>query len=107
MKVYLEILFKFFGLGCISFGGPAAHIGYFQQTFVEKYKWLPEEQYARLIALSQFLPGPGSSQLCFAIGYVRGGLAGAICSFLGFTFPSFLLLYLVAIFNKTFNISFL
>ncbi|GAM61092.1 chromate transport protein chrA [Vibrio ishigakensis] len=57
-------IFKiFFALGWVSFGGPAAHIGYFRKTFVEQKKWLSDDEYAQLVALSQFLPGPGSSQV--------------------------------------------
>ena len=55
------VFWRFLSLGLISFGGPAAHVGYFQKTFVEKLKWLDEASYARIIALSQFLPGPGST----------------------------------------------
>lgn len=92
----LEIFLRFLGLGCISFGGPAAHIGYFRNYFVEKHRWLDEQHYAGLVALSQFLPGPGSSQVGFAIGMNRAGIPGGIAAFLGFTLPSFVLLYLVA-----------
>ena len=52
----------------------------------------------KLVALSQFLPGPGSSQVGFAIGLRRAGLAGGLAAFIGFTLPSFFLLYLLAIF---------
>ncbi|MBQ4811812.1 chromate efflux transporter [Pseudoalteromonas luteoviolacea] len=86
-------IFKlFFLLGWVSFGGPAAHIGYFRQTFVEKLKWLDDHEYGQIVALSQFLPGPGSSQVGFALGYKRGGLAGACAAFLGFTLPSVLIM---------------
>ncbi|PAR33053.1 chromate efflux transporter [Vibrio metoecus] len=92
----LTIFKTFFALGWVSFGGPAAHIGYFRHTFVEKLGWLSEQEYAQLVALSQFLPGPGSSQVGFAIGYQRGGLAGAWAAFLGFTLPSVLIMLLLA-----------
>jgi len=94
-------IFKtFFLLGWISFGGPAAHIGYFRHTFVEKLKWLDESEYAQLVALSQFLPGPGSSQVGFAIGYKKGGLTGAIAAFIGFTFPSVALMLALALLSS-------
>ncbi|WP_375753876.1 chromate efflux transporter [Vibrio sp. HN007] len=90
-------IFKtFFFLGWISFGGPAAHIGYFRQNFVEKRKWLDDSEYAQIVALSQFLPGPGSSQVGFALGYKKGGLAGAFGAFLGFTLPSVMIMLLLA-----------
>ncbi|EFH73633.1 chromate efflux transporter [Vibrio cholerae] len=92
----LTIFKTFFALGWMSFGGPAAHIGYFRHTFVEKLGWLSEQEYAQFVALSQFLPGPGSSQVGFAIGYHRGGLAGGWAAFLGFTLPSVLIMLLLA-----------
>jgi len=90
-----EIFKTFFVLGCISFGGPAAHIGYFRATFVSRLAWLNEKQYADIVALSQFLPGPGSSQVGFAIGYHKSGLVGAVFAFLGFTLPSIILMLLL------------
>jgi chromate transporter len=90
-------IFKiFFALGWVSFGGPAAHIGYFRQAFVEKREWLSDSEYAQLVALSQFLPGPGSSQVGFALGYKKGGVGGAFAAFLGFTLPSVLLMVVLA-----------
>lgn len=95
----LQVLWHFFWLGCISFGGPAAHIGYFRQHFVERLKWLNDSEYGQLIALSQFLPGPGSSQIGFAIGYYHAGVLGAWSAFIGFTLPSFGLLLWVALYQ--------
>ncbi|MBT3360501.1 MAG: chromate transporter, partial [Rhodospirillales bacterium] len=48
----------FLRLGCTSFGGPVAHIGYFQTEFVARRKWLDERSFADLGALCPFLPGP-------------------------------------------------
>lgn len=93
-----EIFRQFLLLGLISFGGPAAHVGYFHQRFVVQLQWLSEADFARLLALTQFLPGPASSQLGFAIGRVRGGVAGAFVAFIGFTLPSFLLMALLAMY---------
>ncbi|WP_415901543.1 chromate efflux transporter [Neptuniibacter sp. QD29_5] len=91
-----EVFWRFLLLGCTSFGGPAAHIGYFQKAFVQEKKWIDQDAYARLVTLSQFLPGPGSSQVGFALGLRQAGLYGGIAAFLGFTLPSFLILYLLA-----------
>jgi chromate transporter len=88
----LHVFWQFFKLGWLSFGGPAAHIGYFQRHFVQKLGWLPQDRFASTLALCQFLPGPASSQLGFAIGYQRAGLGGALAAFVGFTLPSFLLM---------------
>ncbi len=92
----MEIFLAFFRLGWTSFGGPAAHLGYFRIVFVEQRRWLSDDEYGQLIALSQFLPGPGSSQVGFALGYQRAGLAGGLAAFAGFTLPSFIILLTLA-----------
>jgi chromate transporter len=85
----------FFWLGCLSFGGPIAHIGYFRQHFVQQQGLMAEQRFADLLALSQFLPGPASSQLGAAIGFDLAGWRGAIAAFVGFTLPSVLILMLL------------
>ncbi|WP_257280901.1 MULTISPECIES: chromate efflux transporter [unclassified Endozoicomonas] len=93
----LEIFWRFLMLGCYSFGGPTAHIGYFHKEFVERRKWLGERDYADTVALCQMLPGPASSQVGMSIGFERAGLPGAIAAFLGFTLPSALIMILLAL----------
>ncbi|QIZ78713.1 chromate efflux transporter [Ferrimonas lipolytica] len=93
----LQIFYQFLKLGLLSFGGPAAHLGYFQRHFVSELRWVKQGQYSQLVALSQLLPGPGSSQVGFAIGYLRGGLAGGIAAFVGFTLPSFIIMLSLAL----------
>ena len=88
----LEVFKVFLKLGLTSFGGPIAHLGYFRGELVKKRKWLTEAQFAQLLALCQFLPGPASSQLGFSLGLVRAGFFGAIAAFTAFTLPSAILL---------------
>ncbi|MCP5153371.1 MAG: chromate efflux transporter [Ectothiorhodospiraceae bacterium] len=92
----LEVLRVFTRLGLTSFGGPVAHVGYFRAELVERRGWLDEHTFAQLLALCQFLPGPASSQLGFAIGLVRAGWAGALAAFLAFTTPSVVALLVLA-----------
>lgn len=94
----LEVLLVFIKLGLTSFGGPIAHIGYFYKTFIEQKKWISDAQFAQLLAVSQFLPGPASSQLGFAIGLHRAGWLGAFSAFIGFTLPSAIVLVFFAVF---------
>jgi chromate transporter len=89
----LEVLAAFLKLGLTSFGGPVAHIGYYRLEFVEKRRWLSESQFAQLLAICQFLPGPASSQFGFSVGLLRAGWLGAIAAFVAFTLPSALLLF--------------
>jgi chromate transporter len=93
---FLAILLIFLRLGLTSFGGPVAHLGYFRTEFVARRQWLSEAAYADLVALAQFLPGPASSQTGFALGMLRGGLAGGIAAWIGFTLPSALVMVAAA-----------
>ncbi|MEN8736062.1 MAG: chromate efflux transporter [Akkermansiaceae bacterium] len=96
MKQVWECFVVALRLGLTSFGGPVAHVGYFREEYVERRKWLSEERFGELTALSQFIPGPGSSQLGAAVGYEKGGLAGGFAAWLGFTLPSALVMLFVA-----------
>jgi len=88
----LEVAWTFLRLGCVSFGGPTAHLGYFRAELVERRKWVDDAHYGDLVALCQFLPGPASSQVVFALGMHRAGLLGALVASVCFTLPSALLM---------------
>jgi chromate transporter len=98
-----EVFLAFLRLGCTSFGGPAAHLGYFQAEFVERRRWLTPAAFAELVALSQALPGPGSSQVGFAIGLLHADLPGALAAFAGFTIPSAVLMLAFAFGHSLFS----
>lgn len=91
-----EVFRAFLKLGLTSFGGPIAHLGYFRDELVTRRKWLSESAYADLVALCQFLPGPASSQVGFALGLTRAGWLGAFAAFLAFTLPSAMILLALA-----------
>jgi chromate transporter len=91
-----EVLWTFFLLGISAFGGPVAHLGYFRRTFVERKKWLDDEEYGALLALCQFLPGPASSQVGFCVGLHRAGFLGGVAAWIGFTLPSALIMVAAA-----------
>jgi chromate transporter len=95
-QTVLEPFLVFLRLGLTSFGGPIAHLGYFRQEFVERRKWLSEQNFADLVAFCNFLPGPTSSQVCYSIGMTRGGIPGAVSAWSAFTIPSAILMLLSA-----------
>ena len=91
------VFLVFLRLGLTSFGGPVAHLGYFREELVVRRRWLSERNYADLVALCQFLPGPASSQVGMALGLARAGYPGALAAWLGFTLPSAVALILFAL----------
>lgn len=104
IQSYLNVFLTALKLGFISFGGPIAHLAYFQDEYVSKRKWLNPQQYNELVAIAQFLPGPTSSQVGIGIGTLRAGILGGILSFLGFTLPSMLALIGFASLLNTFTL---
>jgi len=91
-----RLFLVFLRLGLTSFGGPVAHLGYFRTEFVSRRKCLNEHDYADLVALCQFLPGPASSQVGMGIGISQAGIPGALAAWAGFTLPSAAMLILFA-----------
>nr|WP_312992050.1 chromate efflux transporter [Rhizobium populisoli] len=98
-----EVFLAFLKLGLTSFGGPIAHLGYFRDELVLRRKWIGEAAYADLVALCQFLPGPASSQVGFALGLLRAGPLGALAAWTAFTLPSALLLVAFAMTATAFS----
>lgn len=93
----LTIFYTFLKLGCTSFGGPIAHLGYFNHELIKQRQWLGNEAYAQLVGLCHFIPGPTSSQVGLGIGYQLQGWRGAVAAWTGFTLPSALLMTIVAV----------
>ncbi len=98
MSALLEVFLQFFALGCTSFGGPVAHLGYFHERFVLRERWLTADAYTELVALCQLLPGPSSSQVGMGIGLIRAGWLGGLAAWFGFTLPSAVLMVVAAAF---------
>ncbi|WP_424950811.1 chromate efflux transporter [Deinococcus sp.] len=92
-----ELFLVFLKLGLTSFGGPAAHLGYFRAELVEKRGWLSDAAYADLVVLCQVLPGPASSQVGMGVGLLRAGGWGLLAAWLGFTLPSAVLMLAFAL----------
>lgn len=102
-QAVIEVFLIFLRLGLTSFGGPVAHLGYFQKEFVARRQWLDERTYGDLVSLCQFLPGPASSQLGMAIGLLRAGIPGSIAAWLGFTLPSAIAMVIFALLLPVFD----
>ena len=92
-----QIFLLFLRLGLTSFGGPAAHLGFFHDEFVKRRQWLSDSAYGEVVALCQLLPGPASSQVGLTIGFLQGHYRGAFAAWLGFTLPSALIMIAFAL----------
>jgi chromate transporter len=92
-----EVFLVALRLGLTSFGGPIAHLGYYERTYVRQRRWLAPDEYAGLVALCQMVPGPASSQVGYLVGLRRAGWGGAFAAWAGFTLPSALVMFAFAL----------
>jgi len=95
------ILKTFAWLGLTAFGGPAAHFAIFQRLLVGEGKWVSKEQYLRMLAAVNLIPGPNSTETAMLLGYARGGHWGLLLAGLGFIVPAAMVtLALVALYRE-------
>lgn len=86
-----EIAQLFLKLGCIGFGGPAAHIAMMQQEVVVKRQWMTDEHFLDLLGATNLIPGPNSTEMAIHIGYDKGGWKGLLVAGLCFILPAVLI----------------
>jgi len=75
-------------LGCIAFGGPAAHVALLRDEVVRRRKWLNDQHFLDLLGATNLIPGPNSTEMVMHVGHVRAGWPGLVASGAGFIFPA-------------------
>ena len=91
MKALKEIIGLFFKLGCIGFGGPAAHIAMMDEEVVEKRKWIDRQHFLDLVGATNLIPGPNSTEMTMHCGMERGGIKGLFAAGISFILPAVLI----------------
>lgn len=86
-----ELAALFLRLGVTAFGGPAAHIAMMRDEVVDRRRWLTDKEFLDLVAATNLIPGPNSTELAIHLGYRRGGLAGLALAGVCFILPAALL----------------
>ena len=88
---YAELARFFLRFSLIAFGGPVAHIALAEDELVTRRKWLTRDHYLDLVAATNLIPGPNSTEVMIHVGYVLRGIPGAIVTGTCFIGPAFLL----------------
>jgi chromate transporter len=83
-----EIFWEGLKAGLVTFGGAFTVIPYLHDAAVEGKHWLTESQFVDGLAMSGILPAPLIIFSTF-VGYIAGGLAGALAMTLGIFIPAF------------------
>lgn len=92
-----EVFLVFLKLGCIAFGGPAAHISMMEEEVVEKRKWMSRQHFLDMIGATNLIPGPNSTQMTMHCGHVRAGWLGLWIAGLSFITPAVLFTLILAV----------
>ncbi len=85
------LFWTFLQLGATAFGGPAM-IPYIRKAATEKNNWLKADAFKHGLALCQTIPGATAMQMAAYVGLKARGVPGAICTYVGFGLPAFLLM---------------
>lgn len=91
-----ELATLFLRLGITAFGGPAAHIAMMRDEVVERRQWLTDAEFLDLLAATNLIPGPNSTEMAIHLGYKRGGLAGLLLAGCCFILPASLIVVAIA-----------
>ncbi|SNY95237.1 chromate efflux transporter [Flagellimonas pacifica] len=91
-----EIAKLFFKLGCIAFGGPAAHVAMMEDEVVNKRKWMTQEHFLDLVGATNLIPGPNSTEMTMHCGHERAGWKGLFVAGICFIFPAVVITALFA-----------
>ena len=73
-----ELAGLFLRLGITAFGGPAAHIAMMRDEVVERRRWMTDGEFLDLVAATNLIPGPNSTEMAIHLGNRRGGVPGLL-----------------------------
>jgi len=83
-----EVAALFFKLGCIAFGGPAAHIAMMRDEVVRRRGWLSEQEFLDMVGATNLIPGPNSTEMAIYLGHLRAGWRGLLAAGVLFILPA-------------------
>ena len=98
MNLYLQIFTSFAKIGAFTIGGGYAMIPLIQEEVVNKKRWIEEEDFMDVLAISQSAPGLLSVNISIFLGYRLRGTKGSVVATLGSILPSFLIILMIAMF---------
>lgn len=98
-----EVTLLFFRLGLTAFGGPAAHISMFRDEVVTRRKWITDAEFLDLLAATNLIPGPNSTEMAIHLGYVRAGWRGLLAGGTAFIMPAFLIVLAISALYATYG----
>ena len=93
----------FFKIGLFTIGGGYAMIPLIESEIVQRQKWITQQEFVDLLAVTQSTPGVFAVNMAVFIGYKLKGLKGSIICALGTILPSFTIILAIALFFQQFK----
>ena len=102
LKMILKLFATMFKIGLFTFGGGYVMVTLIENEFVEKKKWLSEEEYYNMLAIAESTPGPIAINSSTYIGYKLAGFFGSLVATIAVCLPSLIIIYLISLFFDKF-----
>ena len=102
MSLYLRLFWEFFKTGLFAVGGGMATLP-FMYNISDKTGWFTHSMLADMVAVSESTPGPIGVNMATYVGFVTGGIPGAVIATVGLVTPSVIVILLIARVLKAFR----
>ena len=97
------LFLTFLKIGAFTFGGGYAMIPLIQKEVVERRKWMTDGDILDIIAIAESTPGPIGVNTATYVGYITGGVPGALVATLGLVTPAVICILIIASCLKKFR----
>lgn len=102
-QVYWQLFKNIFVLSACTFGGGFVIISMMKKKFVEKFRWISEEEMLDMTAIAQSAPGPLGVNVAIVTGYRLRKIPGALVCALGAILPPLIIISIISVFYNQFK----
>ena len=93
---YLLLFYEFFKTGLFAVGGGLATLPFLYDMAARHPEWFTTSQLADMVAVSESTPGPLGVNMATYVGFITGGIPGALVATIGCIFPSLIIVSLIS-----------
>jgi chromate transporter len=102
VKEYLELIWTFIKIGCMTFGGGYAMFPVLEREIIRKKNWVTMDEVMDYYTIAQITPGIIAVNTATFVGCKRKGPPGGLAATVSFLVPGFLVMIIISVFIKRF-----